>query len=171
MSCDIYAFAEVKGKNNKWEKVNDKIFPTYYGEKTDEPFSVRSYSLFGFLANVRNYAYCPVIAQPKGLPNDSEYLNSIGGENWVSDGGNASYLTLKELLEFDYEQVFENKRMAKQTSSNSWTGAHITTTDKGQKMTVKEHLEGSRFFQNLEVLKTLGEPEDVRVLFYFDDNY
>ena len=158
MSCDIYAFAEVK-KNNKWEKIEDKIFPTYQGEKTDEPFSVRSYSLFGFLANVRNYSCCPVIAKPKGLPEDSEYLNSIGGENWVSDGGNASYLTLKELLKFDYDLVFEDRRAGKQT----------TTITLGKKTTVREHLEGSRFFQNLEVLKTLGKPEDVRVIFYFDD--
>lgn len=158
MSCDIYAFAEARS-NNKWEKVENKIFSTYQGEKTDEPFSVRSYSLFGFLADVRNYSCCPVIAEPKGLPDDSEYLNSIGGENWVSDGGSASYLTLKELLEFNYDQVFEDRRVEKQTA----------TITLGKKTTVRKHLNGSRFFQNSEALKTLGKPEDVRVVFYFDE--
>ena len=152
MGLDIYAFAEVR-KHKKWLKVEDKIFLTYGDEKTDEPFSIRAYCLFGFLANVRNYACCPVISEPKSLPNNSEYLNSIDGKNWLLDGKYASYLTLKELLKFDYDRVFENQR--------------VGSINFGRKMTVREHLAGTMFFNNLEVLKTLGIPRNVRVVFHF----
>ncbi len=136
MGLDIYAFAEVR-KHKKWLKVEDKIFLTYGDEKTDEPFSIRAYCLFGFLANVRNYACCPVISEPKSLPNNSEYLNSIDGKNWLLDGKYASYLTLKELLKFDDDRVVENQR--------------VGSSQCGRKMTGREQGAGPRIGTTVEV--------------------
>ena len=75
MGCDIYSFAEVKRKN-KWTKVEEHFELDDYDknllkkEKGDNPFTNRSYSLFAFLADVRNYDKCKPISKPKGLPCD-----------------------------------------------------------------------------------------------------
>src|SRR5690242_12249014 len=74
MGADIHSFAEVR-KEGKWLRVEEPVFDTYQ-DKTTEPFGWRSYAVFGFLADVRNYSHCTPISEPKGLPDDSEWLNS-----------------------------------------------------------------------------------------------
>ena len=75
MGCDIHSFAERLNKQtNKWEKVGDAFSLDEYGktrfkkDKGDSPFDWRSYSVFAFLADVRNYDHCEPISYPKGLP-------------------------------------------------------------------------------------------------------
>ncbi len=191
MGADIHSFAEVR-KNGKWLRVEEPVFDDYGNEKTTEPFGWRSYAVFGFLADVRNYSHCTPISEPKGLPDDSEWLNSpskyayevnpMSGEpileneretnkNDVQEDGNyhsMSWLTLKELLDYDYEQKFWDRRVTKQTSPNSWDGAALAEEGEGQTITYREHL-GESFFKDIEVLKTLGQPEDVRIVFWFDN--
>lgn len=197
MGCDIHSFAEHR-VNGKWERLGD-IFPLdkfdrEYRKKDfgDEPFPYRSYALFGFLADVRNYSHSEVISQPKGYPSDSEYLNSISkyaydinpmsGEDipeneretnlsdLVNDGNyhNASYLTLAELLSFDYEKQFWDRRVTKQTGPNSFNGASLAEEGEGEIVTYRNHL-GATYFNHIEILRQYGAPEDVRVVFYFDN--
>ena len=134
MGCDIHTIAEVRNnKTGKWEKVgdyfslNDSDKEFYRKEKTDSPFNWRSYVLYGFLADVRNYSYCEPISKPKGLPDDSEFLNKkihddyLGEftmkQNLLDDTYHSfSYLTLKELLDFDYDKEFWNRRITKEVS-------------------------------------------------------
>jgi hypothetical protein len=66
MGCDIHSAVEIK-REGKWEKVGD-IFPLedfmkeYHNKEFgSEPFDWRSYGMFGFLANVRNYSHVPCI--------------------------------------------------------------------------------------------------------------
>lgn len=121
MGCDIHSFAEIK-KDNKWVQVTEPIFPPSYsfGEYAKgsvEPFGARNYSIFGFLANVRNGAKIPGFTT-NGLPDDSDAMNKIvrGGisvkqeikKNW--NYHSLSHLYLKQLLDYNYGQVFENKR-------------------------------------------------------------
>lgn len=54
MGCDIHSFAEVR-KDGKWIRVEEPVFDGLGDKKTSEPFGWRSYSTFGFLADVRNY--------------------------------------------------------------------------------------------------------------------
>ena len=77
MGCDIHCFAETKNKETgKWEKVGDhfeldEFDRKYYKkDKGSEVFSWRSYSLFAFLADVRNYDHCEPINEARGLPDD-----------------------------------------------------------------------------------------------------
>lgn len=184
MGCDIHSFAERK-RNGKWEKVEEGFIELSQfakdwqkKEKGNEPFDWRSYSMFAFLAGVRNYDCCEPISEPKGLPDDSEYLNSIYDEDafyGVSTTNkqdieecyhSCSYLTLKELLDFDYTKTFWNRRVTKQTSPNSWNGASLAEEGEGEIVSYRDNL-GEGFFKELEELKTLGEPENVRVVFYF----
>lgn len=184
MGCDIHSFAERK-RNGKWEKVEEGFIEiSNEKEKGNEPFDWRSYSIFAFLAGVRNYDCCEPISEPKGLPYDSEYLNEIYDEDAfygvattnkqdIEEGYHScSYLTLKELLDFDYEKTFWNRRISRTTyradgSVSGSNGACLAEEGEGEIVTYRENL-GNNFFKELEELKTLGEPENVRIVFYFD---
>ena len=81
MGCDIHIFTEIQ-KANKWEEeTGDNFSLDKYDRKRLKkkkgryPFDWRSYALFGFLADVRNYSHCEPLSECKGLPDDSEYLN------------------------------------------------------------------------------------------------
>ncbi len=187
MGCDIHSFAEKRNKKTgKWEVVTDHFTLDSYDqeyykkEKGDHPFDWRSYSVFAFLAGVRNYDHCEPLSKPKGLPYDSEYLNTIVCNETIkqsieSDGDyhSLSYLTLKELIEFDYDKTFWNRRIYRTTYRPDGTvsgvdGASVAEEGEGKMITYRENL-GEFFFIHLEELKQLGEPEDVRVVFWFDN--
>lgn len=148
MGADISIVAEVR-KDGRWEKAPPKMFTTeageaeFHGEKIDYPFWWRSYEMYGVLADHRCHENQPFIRACDEWPLDAgdyEELKS-GAYAW-------SWATLKELLAFDYDQEFVKR--------------DGTTT------TVREFLP-KHFFVNLEELKALGEPEDVRILFHFDN--
>lgn len=176
MGADIHSFAEVR-TNGKWQRVDEKIFTAYGDDKTSGPFETRNYGVFGFLADVRNYSCCQPISQRKGLPDDSEWLNEVEHDEFYGDSSHKqdfqenyhslSWLALKELVDFDYEQTFWDRRVTKQTGPNSWNGAALADEGEGEVITYRQHL-GEGFFNDLEVLKTLGAVEDVRIVFGFD---
>lgn len=140
--------------------------------------------MFAFFADVRNYDHCVPLSEPKGLPDDSEYLNEIIDEGYgtpmsrsddIYNDGNYhsfSYLTLKELLDFDYEQTFWNRRITKTVrypEGGSYSdGAALAEEGEGQIISYRENL-GSMYFTHLKELSELGEPEDVRIVFWFDN--
>lgn len=169
MGCDIHAYAEWQGSGGRWNKVGD-VFPLddlgrdwYKKECGDEPFGWRSYGLFGFLADVRNYSRVPVIAEPRGLPADmSVEVQTIWQEGWDIDGHTPSWLSRAELLAFDYEQTFEDRRV---TRGND--GAALAGVGEGEQTTFREFL-GAQFFRDLEVLRQIEAPE-VRIVFWFDN--
>jgi hypothetical protein len=142
MGCDIHCYVEVK-KNEKWEANTEKVFlnepPFHINGITDIKFKphpriYRNYNLFSELANVRNYNKIPYIDQPRGLPSDvSEEVEKIS-DNWGTDGHSHSYLTLSELLSWN------------------WNGYNR-----------KDILDYTK------ILKTLGKPDDVRIVFWFDN--
>lgn len=74
----------------------------------------RNYGLFAILANVRNnygFACIPMgskynpISLPKGFPEDASKNVAEYHELWGCDAHSATYLTLRELVEFDWDQV------------------------------------------------------------------
>ena len=191
MSCIIASFAEKRNKDTgKWEEVRDAFTLTKYDaerenkKKGDNPFYWQSYSLFAFLAGVRNYDECEPISEPKGLPNDSEYLNEIENDGWGGDttrrqnilddsNHSYSYLTLRELLEFDYEKTFIKKRVIQATNMEGLRASipfdiSLQEEAKGKEVSYRDNL-GEMYFTHLEDLKALGEPDDVRIVFWFDN--
>lgn len=161
MCCDIHSFAEVR-KNGKWEKVGD-VFPlgdwsrNYFKKDFgDRPINWRDYSLYGWLADVRNYSCVPAISQPRGIPDDVSPEVAQEINNWADDGHSHSWLSLSELLAVDYEKVL-----------NPRNGAAFADEGEGMHITLREHL-SERYFRVLETLKTLGSPDDVRIVFWFD---
>ena len=176
MGCDIHSFAERK-INGEWTKVGDHFTlgewekQYYKKDKSDSPFDWRNYSMFGFLAGVRNYDHCDPISLPKGIPDDTcdyirdEYEESLMGYH------SASYLTVKELTDFNYDKKFWNRRVSKTVhydGGGSYTnGAALAEKGEGEIVTYRENL-GETFFKHLKELQELGDPKDVRIVFWFD---
>ncbi len=186
MSCDIHSFAEVKNKSNgSWEMVDTDMFSLYDSdkfyldaydkestkkEKNKHPFYWQDYSMFGFLAGVTNYDCCEPLSKPKGVPNDVS--NEIHYE-WCEDKSvipvhSTSFLTLRELIEFDYEKTFWNRRIERQISPTDFDCAATAEEGEGKIISYKENL-GEMFFIHLEELKKLGDLDDVRIVFWFDN--
>lgn len=83
------------------------------GVYEDWIFDGRNYDLFAILADVRNgygFAGCETgegfnpIDQPRGLPDDVSSIVEKASEEWGIDGHSHSFITLRELLEYDWEQ-------------------------------------------------------------------
>lgn len=159
MGCDIHSFVEVR-PDDRWVR-SDAQFQHYPDYASDAPFFHRSYSYFGFLADVRNYSHSPVIADPRGLPDDSTL--SPDDVDYALDAGHShSWLMLAELLAYDYDQVFWDRRVTRDGN-----GAALAEEGEGEHLTLRAFL-GEWFFETLAALGKLGAPEDVRIVFWFD---
>lgn len=162
MGCDIHTHVEIR-RDGRWiydhgEKYED-------GEITDGPFGWRNYGVFGFLANVRNYSHSPVIAEPRGLPDDVSA--ELRAEWYDTSGHSDSWLTVAELLTYDYDQMFWDRRVTKQMPGGGWSGAALADEGEGEHKTLREFL-GAGFFLDLDALAALGDPADTRLVFWFD---
>ena len=135
MGTDIHMACEVRrnGKwelvkdrvfKNSWYNPDGK-YEWQQNECTYIPYDLRCYNLFAILAGVRNGSgfagirtgdYFNPIASPKGYPEDmcEELQRDIYGEYDKEAYGNrptlsgehsASWLTLQELLDYDWEQM------------------------------------------------------------------
>jgi len=145
MGCDIHSYSEKQIKG-------------IWTDLDFSPFNWRSYGMYGFLAGVRNYSSTKPISEPRGVPHTSpvlkEYLDDVGYYH------SASHLTVKELLEFDYEQPTEDRRCMRNND-----GGCTCDEGEGEKMTYREFL-GSNFFEDLQKLKSVGAE---RIVFMFDN--
>lgn len=148
MGCDIHCYAERKTPTGQ-EVVPDLA-----------PFDWRSYGMYGFLADVRNYSDVPPIAQPRGIPSDASQSVRDEYESWNGDAHSASWLSIAELTNFDYDQSMENRRVMRDRN-----GGCTCEPGEGKKMTFLEFL-GESFFKDLDRLKSAGAD---RVIFWFDN--
>jgi hypothetical protein len=120
MGCDIFSWAEVYvPKVGEWKAVVD-AFPADAFEReydhlefVSSPFRRRDYGLFGFLAGVRNYAHCEPLAEPRGLPPgcDVEGGCRVNDVDSLDEFHSHSWFLLSELLAFDYDRQFWNRRI------------------------------------------------------------
>ena len=81
----------------------------------------------------------------------------------LDDFHSHSWFLLSELLAFDYDRKFWNRRIHRGKD-----GAALAQEGEGVHQTYREFL-GRDYMDTLEVLKRLGEPEHVRVVFCFGD--
>lgn len=153
MGCDIHCYAERKTKDG-WEDIPGI-----------EPFDWRSYSLYGFLAGVRNYSGIPPISNPRGLPADSSETVKRERDDWDFDGHSTSYLTVEELLEFDYDRLTEDRRVTRLMPGGYMSGGQTCEPGEGKHLTFREFL-GEGYFEELNRLKTCGVD---RIVFWFDN--
>jgi hypothetical protein len=183
MGCDIESWVEVYNPaTDKWTAVR-YAFPTSAWERSlnmpdfvSVPFRTRDYGLFGFLANVRNYSNCEPLDKPRGLPvgfdleggcavmNELEVVSDVHiPTNDLANFHSHSWFLLSELLAFDYERILWNRRIRRGID-----GAALAEAGEGVYQTYRDFL-GQEFFDTLEIMRRLGEPNRVRVVFCFGD--
>lgn len=185
MGCDIHLFIE-KRVDGKWEPV--KGGNPYFGIWADEPkesyngwfYNSRNYSLFAVLAGVRNNYDIKPIAEPKGLPTDISDIVKTDSDRWDCDGHSHSWLTLKELLDYDINKTITVKGMISPvqyaslnqgitpTSWCGWTNQEDYINAEWQEA-LNNFVE---FFwkENVPQLQALTDnPEDIRIVFWFDN--
>lgn len=127
MGCDIHLFVE-KYDGNKWVSMdnwkmekecdfcdkdeikdcqeydcNGKIERFTYSRYEDLFYTGRNYSLFGILAGVRD-SKMKMISDEKGFPDDASDEVSKYFESWGCDAHTPSYLSLKELVEYPWDE-------------------------------------------------------------------
>lgn len=148
MGCDIHSHAERKN-GSKYEELAEPA-----------PFDWRDYGMYAFLAGVRNYSAIPTLAAPRGLPDDLSPSTREDYDHWDLDAHSASWLSLAELLAFNYDQSVEDRRVMR-----NGNGGSTADVGGGTITTYREFL-GSKFFEDLEKLKAAGAD---RVVFWFDN--
>jgi hypothetical protein len=121
------------------------------------PFEHQYYGVFGWLADVRNYAAIPPISEARGLPTDVSVDVSTEHANGC-DAFCASWLTVDELLTFDYDQRVEDRR---------GDGGTTVPPGEGETTSLRDFL-GDPFFRDLDVLRALSEKQPTRIVFWFD---
>lgn len=173
MGCDIHSYVEVF-KDNKWQLVEDYFtmddldIRYFKKDKSTELFLNRNYGLFAFLAGVRNYSGIRPLDKLRGLPKDISTGCFDQHAKWRLDAHSPTYFYLKELLDFDYEQIMEDRRTTVQIAPNWWDGSHTCEPGKGKQITYRESL-GEYYFKKLDEMKTLGSPDKVRLVMWFDN--
>ena len=156
MGCDIHSYAERKSTGGGgWEAIKE----------VPHPFSWRSYRVFAFLAGVRNYSAVTPISQPRRFPTDASPEARSDYELWGSDAHTPSWLTVKELNDFDYTQQMEDWRCGRQITPRLYSEAETCDPGEGIQKTYQEFL-GDHFFKELDKLNGAGAE---RVVFWFDN--
>lgn len=153
MGCDIHSHAERK-TGDHYEKIADL-----------EPFDWRSYSMYGWFADVRNYSDVPPLSEPRGLPDDTSEAVRGSFNDWGSDAHTPSWLSVAELVAFDYDQPVEDRRVTVQLGPNFWSGGGTSAPGGGAMTTYREFL-GEAYFRDLAELVATGAD---RIVFWFNN--
>lgn len=149
-------FVEVKHKNGKWIKTGP-IFPreTFTEanpiEFTDEPFSATNYELYALFGSVMRQTLITPIATLKGLPEDSEFLNSVeDGYLGAFDGQTRRTAALQNDIGFHFSYMLLSELLVVEERKAEYLG-----------------ILGDTFFIALELMKSIGGPSDVRLIYWF----
>jgi len=172
MGCDIHIHVEIK-TNNEWNYFTGNHFTLsdwekeYSGtEKGNAPFDWRSYGMFGVLAGVRGDTI-PIKEVTYELPEGVSQDIQGNWNDWKGDGHSLSYLTARDLFEFDYNKdisTLTNKRRILFEKIKKYKYNSINET-------YYDVLGGpdSMFFTHVKELSELGDLDDVRIVFWFDN--
>lgn len=132
MGVHIVGKLERKDASGEWVELGE----------SDKFFDFQNYGTYGWLAGVRNYSAVPT-------------LEALGTSEWDEDDESYIYtLPANVLLEFDYEQMVEDRR------GPSWS---TVPAGEGITQTFREFL-GEGYFERLELLRKSGAE---RLVFYF----
>lgn len=160
MGCDIHLIAQRRLSQERnvavWAEAANA-----FEDVEDDFFDCRSYALFGFLAGVRNYSAIEPISPPRGIPEDfhdeTHRFREQEGYTFYHD---RSWLTLQELLDHDYAQVIEDRRV-----TIGGDGGCTSEPGGGKAMPLRDFL-GDWYFAELERMKEAGVD---RIVFCFDN--
>lgn len=198
MGCDIHVRIECRDGMGNWHKVPfhtqyDVDCPSKYSPVEENSILVdglnrRNYNFFAVLANVRNETWSdriPPIAEPRGLPSDlsgrgvdADGCHMGSDYDWEFGDHSLSYITLQELLDYSWDQIIINRGFVSDEFVNGWDGktppsSYAGWSNRGQQVewqnTVKGMVGAHIFESIIPTLRQLGDPEDVRLVFGFDN--
>ena len=180
MGCDIHVCVEIK-EDGRWMPNELEIFEEidwktangrldHYPMIPSAKFPVgRNYSLFGWLAGVRNYSAVTPAFADRGLPPDMSGTTSDKAYRWAGDAHSASHVTAAELLAVDYEQLVEDRRHTVQEASGIFNGGATCEPGKGVQEKLGDFI-GRDFVKAVKRLASLHtDPKCVRLVFWFDN--
>lgn len=178
MGCDIHTVLEFRRDvDSPWEPITTIDIPHTdykFNEATEEYDSIilptggsfignRSYGKFAILANVRNeglYDLTPLDGADRGVPPDASSGITELIENWGCDLHSPTWYTLHELMIYNWDAEFKNKRQI----------------SPGQipPVTTYRKLIGSEFWEHTTILTRWAkqndiEPENIRIFMAFDN--
>ncbi len=145
MGCDIHFYVEVR-KDGEWKSADKWKFDVRVQEVFVEShtrfYTERNYDLFSALTDgkVRSCTKFRALSKPRGLPIDLSVEVAANAKQWGSDGHSHSHFTLEELLTVDWQRDEEWRIV---------TGGFVLHT--------------------LHRMRQLGDPENVRCVFWFDN--
>jgi hypothetical protein len=156
MAVSVIAFSE-RYEGDGWLLVERNVMD----------WDLRTYS--AFLAGVRNTSLIPPIAEPRGIPSDmsktvaDEFASALADGILGSDAVAPSWLSLEELLAFDYDRQFEDRQVGRRTPSGWIDHAVTAAAGEGRMVSYREFL-GPGYFEELQRLFRSGAH---RVVFWF----
>jgi hypothetical protein len=128
------------------------------------PIQHRDYRIFAFLADVRNDAGIPPIAQLRDLPDDTS--DGVVAEfRKCDDAHSVSWLSISELLAYDYDRIVTGKERRAVMAAHHDDRGGAVMAEEVNGMAMRELL-GESFFDELQALKACGAE---RIVFWFDN--
>lgn len=109
MGCDIHAVIEKYATHSM--VYEDRPDAYRYWHNAGDPRLGRDYELFAVLAGVRNDRGIIPIAEPRGLPDDTDSMFAAYAEAYDVDGHSHSWLTLDEIRAFSPDQEIDDNHL------------------------------------------------------------
>ena len=187
MGCDIHAMIEVQ--KPLYENSNTQVWIN-----AGDPLIDRDYTLFSVIGNVRNYDNIPYIGEDRfsSFLNENSMYDNITPceefkaliENWDEDGHSHSYVTLKEMKDYDTNQRYNCSRIVLVNGEEegaiiatcAYTNCKDKTSTVGTIPVFGEFPNGKqRWIKLIERIEKVGkiydvtDPEKIRLVFFFDN--
>ena len=150
MAVSVIGFSE-RREGDKWVLVERGVMDWH----------AMTYS--AFLAGVRNASMVPPLAEPRGAPPD---MSETAAAEFAEEGSNAvapTWLSVEELLAFDYDKRFEDRRVTRRAPAGYMDHAVTGAPGDGSVITYREFL-GTAYFEELQRLSRSGAE---RVVLWF----
>ena len=146
MGCDIHATLDYEPYKLKATEQDRKDYHPLWRAFAQNIDIDRNYTLFNILAGVRDHDIRPIIALPRGVPDDASFEFAEELEKWDGDGHSTSWVTFPELRDYvpDPETVKDYQWDVTSFREDDW-------------------------YRVMEMLANKYGEENVRLCFFFDN--
>lgn len=127
-----------------------------------KPFRSQDYQVFSWLSGVRNYSAITPISHLRGIPGD--FSKPITPYMANDKAHSATWLSVRELLSFNYDSLIEDRKAVTQMSFNSWNHASLAPVGEGEMTSLRQFL-GKCYFEELELMQSIGVE---RIVIWFE---
>ena len=133
----------------------------YETDEHDRFFDWRQHDLWSFLSGIESPTGIPAIAETRGIPPDGLRFEPFISEGIFSDMDHMSWLSVQELLAFDYDQTFVGTfRIIVDDDDGHFD--YVPDPEAATEMTIRRFL-GQGFFDELARLAASGAD---RIVFF-----